>query len=379
MQQKEYFGSRSIENLREILDKSNSKSIFLVTGRKSYRSCGAEAVLKELLESYDVTRFYDFSVNPKLEDVEMGLKIFREHDFDMIIAVGGGSVIDMGKLINIFAAQKGEPLSYIRKENTINKPGKFLVAIPTTAGSGSEATHFAVVYVDGVKYSLTHRFILPTYAIVDPLLTLSMPKNVAATTGMDAFSQAIESYWSINSTDESKSYSEKAIKLVLDNIRESVNTSSLKSRKAMAEAAHLAGKAINIAKTTAPHALSYTITSRFGIPHGHAVALTLGRVLEYNAGVTDSDCNDKRGKDYVRKTIRDLVSMLGCSTPREANHAINEIMKDIGLETNLIKLGIQDEKIEDIINNINYERLMNNPRKLNDKHVLRALFKSLSN
>ncbi len=375
MHQKEYLGIGSAKYVEKILELKSPKKIFLVSGKTSYAGSGAEKTLKPFFEKYSITHFTDFSSDPMLEYILNGLELFKD-GYDLVVAIGGGSAIDVAKSINILSAQKGNPLEYIKNKKKIKHKGKPLIAIPTTAGSGSEATHFAVVYIDKVKYSLAHKHILPTYAIVDPLLTLSMPKQIAAATAMDAFSQAIESYWSVNSTKKSKSYSKRAIRLITSNILDSVNTPSLMSRETMAEAAHLAGKAINIAKTTASHALSYTLTARFGVPHGHAAALTLGQVLKYNAGVTDGDCNDPRGAAYVSKTIQELCLMLNCSTPDEAGRAVNNLIRSVGLEIDFKKLGIKDKKIDEIINSVNFERLINNPRRFTDRSTLISLFKN---
>src|SRR5207248_4789041 len=125
------------------------------------------------------------------------------------------------------------------------------------------------------KYSVCHEFLLPDIAIVDPILTHKMSPRLTAITGMDALSQAIESYWSIHSTEESKGYAREAIRIIVDQLPKAVNEPTNDSRLAMARASHLAGKAINVTRTTAPHALSYALTSRFGVPHGQAVSLTL--------------------------------------------------------------------------------------------------------
>jgi len=364
MNQKDYLGAGSIKYIKEILDSQNPKRIFLVTQGNVYHDSGVDKIINPLLKKYLVIRFTDFSLNPKLEDILKGLALFCKNKYDLIMAIGGGSTIDMAKSINILANQLGQPIDYIKGVKEIKRKGKCLIAIPTTAGSGSEATHFAAVYINKVKYSLAHPFILPNYTIIDPQLTLSMPKGVASVTAIDALSQAIESYWSINSTDESKSYSQKAIKIILENIRDSVNRPLLKSREAIVRAAHLAGQAINITKTTTAHALSYTLTAKFDIPHGQAVALFLGPILEYNAGITDNDCHDKRGVFYVLKIIQDLCSILGGANPQEANQIIKKLIKDIGLKATLKEIGIIDEKIKELIDEVNYQRLANNPRKL---------------
>jgi alcohol dehydrogenase class IV len=376
MKQSEYIGNGSIQRIQNILDFHHPHKIFLVTGKKSYSHSGAKEALNPILSRYSTSRFSDFSPNPKLEDIQKGIEVVANKGGDIIIAIGGGSVLDVAKAVNILSAQDGDPITYIKGERQIRKCGRPLIGVPTTTGSGSEATQFAVIYVQGIKYSLEHESILPMYAVVDPQLTLSMPKKLAASSSLDALSQAIESLWSVNSTNKSREYSEKAIRMMVKHIRRSVNSSSVKSREAMAESAHLAGKAINITKTTAAHALSYGITTRFFIAHGHAVALNLGRMLEYNADVTAVDCNDKRGPAYVQKVIHDLIKMLGCSNAREARSFLDTLIEDLGLENRFEQLGINNDGIEWIARQANIYRLLNNPRKLTDSNILSRILKT---
>ncbi|MDO8676875.1 MAG: phosphonoacetaldehyde reductase [Candidatus Azambacteria bacterium] len=352
------------ERLKKFLEKNRIRRLFLVTGGKSFISSGAEKMFKKLLSSYEVTRFSDFSPNPKLEDVERGIGIFRKKKYDIVVAIGGGSVIDMAKLISILSVQDGLPIDYISGRKKITKNGKLLIAIPTTAGSGSEATHFAVIYADGKKYSVAHEYMLTAMAIVEPLLTMNMPPRLAAASGMDALSQAIESYWCVNATDASKRFAERAIRLIMDNLVQSVKKPTLESRSAMAQASHLAGKAINITKTTAPHAISYFFTSNFGIPHGHAVALTLGKIFVYNS-YTNS------------KTMAELTRMLGVTNAGAASRKIAGIMKQIGLETKLHKFGVRRSDIGSAVKNVNVERLKNNPRKITEKNLREILLSIL--
>lgn len=373
---KEYFGIGSIKNLENILHKNKVKNIFLVTGKKSYESSGVKEKLDILLKDYNVTYFSDFETNPKIRDVEKGISLLKAKDYDIVIAIGGGSVIDMGKLINIFSAQKNGIIRYIKKEKAIENKGKPLVAIPTTAGSGSEATHFAVVYVKKIKYSVANKHILPDYYIIDPQFTMNLPPYATASTGMDALCQAIESYWGVDSTRESKIYAKKAIKIIMKNIHEAVNNPSKNSRVAMSKAANLAGKAINITKTTAPHAISYPITSYFGVPHGHAVALTLGSMLIFNNQVAKDDVLDKRGVKYVRKEIQKIVNVLGASNSYQAKERIDQLMHNIGLKTRLSELGINYDNLGIIIKNVNLERIKNNPRQVTE-HCLRGILKGL--
>lgn len=378
MKQQEYIGIGSINRLCSILSTFSAKRIFLVTGKKSFASSGAESFFNKHLGDYEVYRFCDFSSNPKVEDVKKGIELFCQVQLDIVIAVGGGSVIDIAKLVNFFAANGLEPVEYLHSAKTNIKKPKPLIAIPTTAGSGSEATSFAVLYIDKEKFSIDNEFIQPDVAIVDPALTMSLPKYVTAITGMDALSQAIESYWSINSNDGSKKYAKDAIELIKDNLVIAVNEASSSARLAMATAANLAGKAINITRTTAPHAISYPLTSYFGIPHGQAVGVTLSSLLIFNANVTEGDVLDKRGAGYVKETIGEICRLLNADGVAEAGRNIDSLIMQTGLQSRLSNLGLRTKKDIEIIvaNGYAPDRVKNNPRILTQQ-VLREILEQI--
>jgi len=374
MNQKEFIGVGSIKIVKDILEENNAKRVLLVTADRPYITSGAKIKLDEILKSIYTERFYQFEVNPKLEDVFAGVEILNNTKFDIIIAVGGGSVMDMAKMINILAVQKERMLiDYIKNSNLIIENGLPLVAIPTTTGTGSEATHFSVVYVDNMKHSLAHHFMLPDYAVVDAELSYNLPSNIAAASGMDALSQAIESYWAVKSTDESKKYAKKAVELIIPVIEDAVSGNKY-AREVMSKAAHLAGKAINISTTTAPHAISYPITSCFGLQHGHAVSLTLGYFFEINYYFKDSDVIDKRGVNYLKTTMEDLFLMFDVCSATECKNKWYGLMKTIGLNSNLGNIGISTEQdVVKITDNINHQRLSNNPVRISEK-TLSAIF-----
>jgi alcohol dehydrogenase class IV len=374
MTQAEYSGNGCTKVLKEILANLNPRNLFLVTGKNSYKNSGAEKILSELLKEHTVTLFNDVSGNPVIEDIIKGMDIFLESECDAVIAVGGGSVIDTAKSINVLSNQDAYPRSVVKGEVIISKKGKPLIAIPTTSGAGSEATHFAVVYMDKEKYSLAHEFILPDYSIVDPALTFDLPSKITATSGIDAFSQAVESFWNVNADDESKKYSKEAVTLILGNLKTAVNDPTEESRINMSVAAHLAGKAINITKTTAPHAVSYAMTSYFGIPHGQAVCVTLAEFLEYNFNVTETDLMPGMNLSEVRKNNEDLLRVLGCRDVNEGKILINELITAIGLKTNLSELNIKSPgDLKLITESVNLERLKNNPRSLTKIELGRIL------
>ena len=365
------FGWDSATRVGELIARHDPRNVLLVTGQASYVSSGAEAALGPSLAGYAVTRFSDFSVNPKIEDVREGIAVARRLECDLVIAVGGGTALDVAKSVRTLAAQQGDPLGYVTGEGSIARDGVPLIAIPTTAGSGSEATQFAVVYVDGVKHSLDHPSVLPDYSVVDPALSATLPPAITASTGMDALAHSIESYWSIHSTDASRTHAAEAITLVIGSLADAVARPDPENRTAMARAAHLAGKAINITRTTACHAISYPITARFGVPHGHAVALTLPHMLLFNAGVTREDVADERGVEWVQARIGEIAALLGASDAVDARRRLLDLMGAISLETSLRRVGIED--VEVIVGEACNKRLGNNPRRLTQESLRRLL------
>jgi len=364
MIQQEYFGINSINNIKEIIEKENYKNIFLVTGKKSYSLSGAKSKIENFFNDSHCNyfQFSDLDPNPQLESIWKGLEEFKNFNGDLIIGVGGGSPIDVAKAIK---------LSY-KIETNFSIP---LMAIPTTSGSGSEATSF-IVYYDGKKKVSAGdpNITLPNYSISDPNLTLSLPKNIAGSSGLDALCQATESYWSINSNLPSKEYSIKSIPLLLDNLMNATNNLDIDSKNKVMMAANLAGKAINITKTTACHSVAYPITSYFNISHGHAVALTLGKMFEYNEKLSEEDCIDSRGINYVKNSLNDLKFLFNCKTGEEISEKVKNLMDDLGLETRLSNLGISKKGIETIVKNgFTPERVKNNPRKLSEENLREIL------
>lgn len=324
MNQQCYLGHTAIADLREKLIQLHVQRIFLVRGNHSYTACGAEATLSPVFSELGITmvEYRGFSVNPKMEEATIGVDLFMTSNADCILAIGGGSTMDMAKLIHHYAAQRG-----------IIVP---LMAMPTTAGTGAEATHFAVVYINGKKKSIEADDILPDYAFVYPPFTYTNDAYLTACTGFDALAQAFEAYWNKNATVESTQYALKAISLLLHQLPECVNRPTNLLRDEIIEGAYWAGRAINITKTTAPHAFSYAFTSQCGYPHGHAVALTFPFFAELNLG--------KKGlykyfSEYVQK---------------------------IGLGYN----GTKGYDLDSILHEVNLQRLSNNPVDVTDSTIM---------
>ena len=374
-----FSGSGSINKLGRILKQVKPTKVFLVTGGDSYAKCGAKTALDRILKNYHQVVFDDFEPNPKLKDIKKGLTAFIQARPDIVIAVGGGSVIDVAKAINTLAVNRGDPEDYIRGGRMIQNPGKPMVVIPTTAGSGSESTHFAVVYIDKNKYSLAHHSILPSFVILDPRLTYDLPSRLTAISGMDALTQGVEAYWSINSTPLAKRYASQAIKLILNNLERVVKQPDPQSRLAMIKGANLAGRAINIANTTACHAVSYPLTAFFNVPHGQGVGLTLSEFIKYNSRINPEDVLDKRGIGYVKKTLLNLYHLLNSENAKQTAMIIDRLMENIGLKARLSKLGVLTEHdIKIIIDDaLSSSRMRNNPRLITHESLYQILTRML--
>jgi alcohol dehydrogenase class IV len=352
----------SLTQLGDAIDDIGAKTILLVTGNESFRTSGASDAVKKHLAGFGVVHLSGFRSNPKIEEVKRAADRVRLQRIDAIIAVGGGSVIDTAKLINVLTPIRGALREYVTGQKRPENRLAPLIAIPTTAGSGSEATHFAVVYAGSTKYSVAADCVRPDYAIVDATMTFSMPPRLTAVCGFDALCQAIESYWAVGSTDESKKHAKAAIQMILPSFRQVVSAPDPDLRSMMSEAAYRAGRAIDISKTTGPHAMSYPLTATFGTSHGHAVALTLGRFIAANSRVDGVKLNERRGRSYLESTMREIHGMLGCGDGEECSDMWYSLMGEVGLETSLGDLGIDvPSGRRRIVEGVNIERLGNNP------------------
>ncbi len=369
-----YLRSGALHELGPILQKFNRRRVFFVVDEVAVASSGMEELLRLSFRGCELSRFVGFEPNPKLHDIERGIDQFKSFSSDLVVAFGGGTAIDLGKLIGLLARQPNPARNVVTEESMIDFDATPMIAIPTTAGTGSEATHFAVAYVDGRKYSVAHPSLIPDYAIVDPQLTFSLPPAVTAAAGLDTFCQAIESMWAVGATDDSTVFAREAIHHAWKHLAQAVLSPTPESRLGMCQASHLAGKAINISKRTAPHALSYAITSEFKIPHGMAVAMTLSAMMEFNASVTDSDCVDPRGPEHVRKRILQIVQLLGATNIQEACQRINKLVESLGCPSCVSQAGISDEaSLQQIVDSVNAVRMSNNPRRTTPESLLQLL------
>ena len=350
-------GKSGVELIETFFEENKPRRVFLVRSKRSFISCGAEYILSDLFRRHDcwVSEYSDFQKNPKLEDVNKGCCFFEESKSDIIIACGGGSVIDMAKLIRFKAAYDGNLVNSIFEKKRELTP---LIVLPTTAGTGCEATPFAVCYKNSIKYSVAHDDMLPDYAVILPQFTYNNPSYLTACTGFDALSQSIEAYWNVNATTESDEYAKKAISVLWDNLPKVVNSPSNEIRDLVSVAAYWSGCAIAIAKTTAPHAFSYAFTTHCGYPHGHAVALLFPFFMALNLQERHGFTFQPRiDIDEYNKKVTWLRTQLGFSAGIDIQSEVQSYLNNIGLCNN----GYGDSNLTMMLNQVNIQRLVNNP------------------
>jgi len=367
MTQKIFF-EENITSLAEEVNCLCPKTILCVTGSSSYAASGAKVLVDRLFGKYNIVSFNNFSVNPKLEELKNGIALCRDVEIDFIVAIGGGSVIDMAKLMRCYVNSSIELTESVKTNKVPIKQKIPFAAIPTTAGSGSESTHFAVVYIDGNKYSLSHASILPDYVLLAPSLTYGSPSYLTACSGADALCQAIESYWSVQSTEESRGYARRSILLLWQYLSLAIEN-DFEARNKVMLAANLAGRAINISFTTAAHAYSYGLTTYAGIPHGHAVSLTLPYFFDLNMKVLQDNCNDKRGAEFVKERIGELLYFLECTTENAVAILSSFFYSIFGEMNDEAKERITSYIRGQVTLSVNVQRLQNNQAKVTKEDI----------
>lgn len=357
----------ALDQLPELVSSFRAERLLLLLGKASFRNSPWHRRLQEGLSKFCVEESAPIEHNPSVAFVQEMWRTLREKKYSLVVGIGGGSVLDCAKAIRILLTQDGALLEdYVEKRKDFQRPGLPFIAVPTTAGTGSEVTPYASLQTHAhKKISLTHRWLFPEVALIDPLLTHSMPRYVTACSGLDALSQAIESFWSVHHTPFSETHSLRAISLILGNLRKVLKEpSNREARFAMSLASTEAGLAITQTRTTAVHAVSYPLTTFFEIPHGHACALTLPSFIRYNGPVLEPS----RGAR--------LLEVLGISSWEEAAQGVERLMDEAGLERSLRKLGLDREGIHTVIDNgFRSDRVANNPREVTQEALREILEK----
>ena len=364
-----------IAQLPAILKEVGCEKLFLIAD-SSYPFLNIKDAI-EALPVKEKVMFSDFTPNPLYEQVCNGIELLKNSNCDTILAVGGGSAIDVAKCVKLAVlAEEGNaaiipPL--VSDRLPIDGSRIPFIAIPTTAGTGSESTHNAVMYYKGAKQTVTNDGVLPDYAVLEPSVLKTLPLYQKKCTMMDALCQGIESWWSVNSTEESYEYSRRAVELIMENWRKYIFENEDEAAARIMLAANYGGRAINITQTTAAHAMSYKITSLYKLPHGHAVAVCLPLIWMYMLANLDQ-CMDGRGPVYLSGIFQDIAKAMGCSNPQEAIAVFEQMMADMELVHPVSE--DRENELKALVTSVNPVRLKNNPVQLSTD-VLHGLYNQI--
>lgn len=316
--------------LKDYLSALHVKRAFLVCGHSGewfdrlLRRMGIETVL-----------FSAFRPNPAYESAVEGTQLFQKSGGQLIAAVGGGSAMDVAKCIRLWC----------------NQPDTPFLAVPTTAGTGSEATRFAVVYRHGQKQSIDSELCIPNAVLFDPGTLKTLPEYHRKSSMLDAMCHGIESFWSVRSTLESREYAGQALQRILEYQKPYLDNDDTGNAE-MLRAANCAGKAINLSQTTAGHAMSYPLTSLYGIAHGHAAALCVCVLWPHL---------HKR----LPEVCRELAGAMGCFSSLEAEERFCQLLADLHMDAPQAKW----EDIPLLAASVNQERLQNHPVQLTQSDI----------
>lgn len=303
-------GAGSISKVPELLAMNGISSVLVVSDQGVKRAGLLDGVLASLEEAkIRVVLYAETTPNPTIEQIEAARNQYVEHNLQAAVAVGGGSPIDLTKAV---LARVVRPRKSIPQMKGILKVGKklpLLIAVPTTAGTGSEATLAAVVANPNTleKYAINDPHLVPAYAVLDPTLTMNLPQSITASTGIDALTHAVEAFIGKSNTTATREAAMEAVRLIYKHLGPCVlQESNLESRAKMQKAAYLAGFAFTRAYVGNVHALAHTLGGYYGVPHGVANAVLLPIVLRYYG--------DKADKPLAK--LADLAHVCG---PRDTN------------------------------------------------------------
>lgn len=316
-------GANSIRRLSGFIRERGYKNVLIVTDQ----GISSLGLMDEMLKDFDEDKItyviYDKTVpNPTIDNIEEALSLYRELDCKAIIVFGGGSSMDCGKGVAARVAKPEKSIPQMKGILKVRRRVPPIIAVPTTSGTGSEATLAAVITDSRTheKYAINDVVLIPKVAVLDPVLTEKLPPHITSTTGMDALTHAVEAYIGRSNTKETKALSQKAVRMIFDNIREVYhNGSNLQARENMQLASFYAGMAFTRAYVGNVHAIAHTLGGFYSTPHGLANAVILPYVLEaygkavykklaelYDlTGAPDLDTQEEKAKAFIR-LIRDL-------------------------------------------------------------------------
>ena len=360
-----------LSDFKKIISNKKFNKIFLITGKNSYFKSQADKFFN--FPKNKLIKFYfKRSFLPEFDELKIIINELRNFDPDLILAIGGGAVIDYAKILSIAEDIEINDLrkKLINYEKISKKKLYPLIAVPTTAGAGAEVTSNAVIYINKIKYSVEDKLLIPNYFFLFSNLILNNPIKLKSAAGFDAIAQAVESLISVKSSRSSVSFAKKSLILSSKNYLPFLINPTNDNSKKMLLASNLAGKAINISKTTAPHAVSYPFSTLFGISHGHAVSLTFEKFLLFNY----QKINFSSSNFDLKKRYQIIFNLAKVNNIQDLDFFLNKIKINTGLENNLKKLGVSIKSdYRKILSGVNVQRLKNNPINLNRNDIKNIL------
>lgn len=346
-----------------------AKKALIVTDATIEKAGLLEKVEKTLKEAVEVDVFDIVESEPTLAAAETVAGAARAAKYDLIVGVGGGSVMDMAKVASAVASNPEQGVSEFLGANKIANPSVPKILVPTTAGTGAEATPFTLIIVEGKKKAIASPYNLADVVLISPSFTATMPPKVTASTGMDALSHAIEAFLSTGSNPLTDSFALEAIRKIADNLEVAFSHGdNLDARLKMSLAAMLGGMAFGNAGVIAGHAAAHTFGAKYKIPHGVAAALALPYIMEYNAPVA---------RDKLVKVAREMGEDISGLTEEEAASRavarVRGLLEKLELPTRLADLDVPEEDLQELAEAMSKEKgyLARNPRKIEHEEAVK--------
>jgi len=362
------FGVGKLNTLPDILKDSNLKNGILISAPSMIRNGIAQKIIDQS-EGRITTLFSDIQPNPTIHNTDACADMIRKYQCEFAIALGGGSIIDCAKVACFVAKTPYPTADFFSRKRPVNKPGIPLIAIPTTSGTASEITTVSVLTdtENDIKAPIGSDYFYPTYALVDPELTVTCPPSVTAISGIDVLAHALEAYYGKKHQPLTDLAAERAASLVFEYLLTAYHEpDNLEARAKMSEASVTAGMAFNLTQTAAAHACSYPLTQDFDIPHGEACAFTLPSFWKLNS---------QSGPEAER--LHAFSQRLGFKDAEELADRIDEMKKEMGLRTTLEEIGVKTEAdLDQLVANSFAPNMANNPVTVT-KESLKALYSEL--
>lgn len=368
------FGKGSLSGAGEVASFYGKKAL-IVIGKRSMKKTGVLDKLQEILKKEKVkfSLCRGIGEDSTIEDVDRVIECIHKYTPELVIALGGGSVLDAAKAASVYAKAGEKTKEYFDGNQDVAGKGVPFIAIPTTSGTGTEVTSVAVIRDSKriIKKGLRSPYMIPDVALVDPLLTLNLPSNYTAFSGLDALTHAIEAYISLHSYYYTDLLALEAIRLIGRNLRPAVEKGkNVEAREGMALGSLTAGMAFANAGLGVVHALAHPIGARFSIPHGLACASVLPAVMAFNL-------SERKEKFLnISKALSDGKD--GGKDPEDAVIKVRAIMQSLGVPRRLEEFGIAPADLETIVEETRYSgSLKSNPRPASPKDLLNILAESL--